>query len=386
MNPSFGLRKLASVKGFYFMKSHKLSQPEKMLLALLRASINAEEPKREIFEGVAPCDWKSCSDIAVQQGVLALAWDGVKRLPIELQPYRNLKISWALAVEQYEQTYERYCNVVEELSQHFKDNGLSMIQLKGVGLSTIYPVPNHREGGDIDIYVCREGGFNAPSDKEISNKADDVLEKIGCNVKRNYCAKHSFCRYKGIPVENHKSFLDLGEYEIATQVEELLKNCINPVKATLPNGGVVLTPSSEFNTLFVAYHNAMHYGSGFSLHHLVDWACVIRKYGLNLPKALKDKHFLRGIAAMTQLSNKYLGTNVPIKGGEKLAAEMLEEIFHPINDRIMPEGNVFKHYLCRAKRFYDMTHIKNSILYIPLWRNVAFKHRLRKTIKRNIKL
>ena len=167
----------------------------------------------------------------------------------------------------------------------------------------------------------------------------------------------------GIPVENHKSFLDLGEYEIATQVEELLKNCINPVEATLPNGGVVLTPSSEFNTLFVAYHNAMHYGSGFSLHHLVDWACVIRKYGLNLPKELKDKHFLRGIAAMTQLSNKYLGTNVPIKGGEKLAAEMLEEIFHPINDRIMPEGNVFKHYLCRAKRFFDMTHIKNSILF-----------------------
>jgi hypothetical protein len=38
---------------------------------------------------------------------MALAWDGVLRLPAELMPFRNLKLTWAMAVEKYEAKYRR---------------------------------------------------------------------------------------------------------------------------------------------------------------------------------------------------------------------------------------------------------------------------------------
>lgn len=36
---------------------------------------------------------------------MALAWDGVMRLPQELHPAKNLKLAWAMAVERYETKY-----------------------------------------------------------------------------------------------------------------------------------------------------------------------------------------------------------------------------------------------------------------------------------------
>lgn len=40
--------------------------------------------------------------LAVSQGVMALAWDGVMKLPVELQPPLSVKLAWAVAVEAYE--------------------------------------------------------------------------------------------------------------------------------------------------------------------------------------------------------------------------------------------------------------------------------------------
>lgn len=362
------------------MKRFKLSRSEQMILALLKSSLNGEMPDSSVFIDASADDWKKCSEIAIKQGVLALAWDGVKLLPKNLQPYKNLKISWAIAVEKYENTYDFYCQVVDELFQYFYSQNMSMVQLKGVGLSTIYPEQRHREGGDIDIYVCPNGCFV----ENCSRQADEALDKLGCGVKKDYSPKHSFCRYKGIPIENHKTFADLGLFPVSDQIETLLQGCLNPSKAVLPNGGEVLIPSPEFNTLFVAYHNAMHYGSGFSLHHLVDWACIIRKYGLNLPAGLKDAHFINGVYAMTALCNRFLGTDVKIEYTPRLANEMLKELFCPVSDRIIPTDNILKCYLHRARRFVDTTRISNSILYLPLWKNPRFKSKFIRMIKRNI--
>lgn len=362
------------------MKRFQLSRAEQMVLALLKSSISGESPDKGAFTDVSADDWRKCSEIAQKQGVLALAWDGVMLLPKELQPYKDLKISWAIAAEKYETTYDLYCQAVDELSRHFSKQNMSMVQLKGVGLSMIYPNPRHREGGDIDVYVCPGNCFL----ENCSRQADEILDNLGCDVKKDYHPKHSFCRYKGIPVENHKTFADLGVYPLAEQIEKLLRKCLNPSKVTLPNGGEVLVPSPEFNILFVAYHNAMHYGSGFSLHHLVDWACIINKYGLNLPEELKEPHFLNGVYSMTALCNSFLGTNVKVKYSPRLANEMLEEIFHPVIDRIIPTDNIMKSYLHRAKRFIDINRIPNRILYLPLWKNPKFKWNLTRMIKRNL--
>ena len=48
-----------------------------MLFALLRASLHEREPEQSFFRDVSGEDWKQCYRVAAQQGVMALAWDGV---------------------------------------------------------------------------------------------------------------------------------------------------------------------------------------------------------------------------------------------------------------------------------------------------------------------
>ena len=94
----------------------RLHKQEGMLFALLRASLHQKKTETCFFEGASADDWKACYKLACQQGVMALAWDGVLKLPAEMIPPKALKITWGMAVHAYEKKYERYCNTIQELS------------------------------------------------------------------------------------------------------------------------------------------------------------------------------------------------------------------------------------------------------------------------------
>ena len=57
-----------------------MKKSEQMLFALLRASLHEKEVEQVFFHGATDNDWKQCYLLAVAQGVMALAWDGVLRL------------------------------------------------------------------------------------------------------------------------------------------------------------------------------------------------------------------------------------------------------------------------------------------------------------------
>ena len=61
-----------------------MSNAEHMLFALLRASLHEKETETSYFEGVSEKDWGQCFQLAQSQGVMALAWDGILRLPPHL--------------------------------------------------------------------------------------------------------------------------------------------------------------------------------------------------------------------------------------------------------------------------------------------------------------
>ena len=58
-----------------------MKKSELMLFALLRASLHEKEVEQVFFDQATDEDWKQCHQIAAAQGVMALAWDGVLRLP-----------------------------------------------------------------------------------------------------------------------------------------------------------------------------------------------------------------------------------------------------------------------------------------------------------------
>jgi hypothetical protein len=58
-----------------------MKKSELMLFALLRSSLHEQEVEQVFFDQATDEDWKQCHQIAAAQGVMALAWDGVLRLP-----------------------------------------------------------------------------------------------------------------------------------------------------------------------------------------------------------------------------------------------------------------------------------------------------------------
>ena len=109
--------------------------------------------------------------------------------------------------------------------------------------------------------------------------------------------------YKGIPIENHKTFINSETYRIAVKMDKLLQKLLQPVSAELDGKCSILIPSSTFNTVFLAFHAAQHYARGLALHHLCDWACLLNRYGLHIPEEVTDIRFRNMILAMTRLCN-----------------------------------------------------------------------------------
>lgn len=187
---------------------------ERMLFALLRASLHEQKTETALFKDSTNEEWKQCYRLAVSQGVMALAWDGVMKLPVELQPPLSVKLAWAVAVEAYEKRYLHYCRTINELSHFYAQHGIAVMQLKGIGFSTLYPVPTHREGGDIDIYTY-SADKNRMSDEKANRLANSLIRQKNINVDTKHSPKHSVFYYKGVPIENHKTFLNVESYQVS---------------------------------------------------------------------------------------------------------------------------------------------------------------------------
>ena len=131
----------------------KLTRIENIVFALLKMSLHGSVNIDVDWKNISQEEWEQCFLLSAKHGVMALAWDGMQYVASECNLSRNLKLKWAIAVHNYEEKYKQYCQTAAELSEMFAEHGIEMIQIKGVGLSSYYPIPAHREGGDIDIYT-----------------------------------------------------------------------------------------------------------------------------------------------------------------------------------------------------------------------------------------
>ena len=363
------------------MNTIALDTSAQMLFALLRASLHEQAPEMSYFAEATAEDWKRCYRLAVAQGVMALAWDGVVKLPYEQQPPKGQKLAWATAVEAYEQRHSRYCQTVDELARLYADHGIATMQLKGVGYSVHYPVPSHREGGDIDIYTYSQDTARM-SHAEANALADQLMIDQGIEVDVEYY-KHSTFYYKGIPIENHKSFLNIDEGPIFVHTDRVLHQYMAPTMTPLPVGQV-MTPSVAFNSLFLAFHAARHYGSGLALHHLCDWAVLVSRCGVQMPAEVKDERFLRFVDVLTMLCNRYLGTTLVAEADEELASEVLNEILCPrYTDQVKGKGKVGV-FVYKIRRLFYNHKLANRVFATSivkrLWSSIIFHIRKPETI------
>lgn len=357
----------------------KLDRPESMLLALLRAALWGGSPDAYPFDGAEEEDWADCMKLAVRQGVQAVAFDGMTVLPSSLQPPRRLKPVWAANVAAVEQRRERYARTVARLVEFYERHGLLVMLMKGLGLAEDYPVPAHRESGDLDIWLF---GQYAEGNRLMTRRGTEVDK---------HSPKHACFFFEGVPVENHRTFLNVTQYKIDRCLEKLLHRALAGGRCgslALPGGTSVLLPPPAFNAVFVARHLCVHFVEGIVLRHLCDWARFLSVHRGEFDtdewlEVFRQVGLLPVMQAFTRLAVEYLGLPPedvsfldlrPSDLEEALFDDILHPAFPELPGRRTPGAVVsFKWRRLMAMRWkYVLVHRESfgRKLASSVWRNV----------------
>ena len=227
------------------------------MLALLRASL-----RQQPCEALPPqVDWHRLFLIARQHGVVTLLYDAIVRLPAQLQPQGDDAISWTLSAERTRQHFAQQTAVLQQLAEKANKADLPMLLVKGNDLARLYPVPDSRACGDIDLFF-----FDRYSDgNALLGNPDAPLD-----------GKHSSHHVDGVEVENHLFFLDQN------QVRQ--RRAERYIHSTLPQawrdsmGVFHLSPLG--NMVYLLMHTVCHLTAKYKLplRNLLDWGLFLHAY------------------------------------------------------------------------------------------------------------
>gem|GEM_PF-1381880 len=228
------------------------------MLELVRAAIFNQEP--EVPESV-DVDWDELMTLAHSEGVLAIVWDGLCKLPLTQKPSRLYLINWGLSAQEVKDRYAFQKSVLLDMVSICDSKGLKFLLLKGIGLSLVYPNPSSRESGDIDFYL-------------FGNYKEGNL--IFAPTKFSESAKHSSFVYKGVNVENHSVIINQN-CKLNRKIEGYLEEMALQAEKR-PEGYYVLPPFA--NIIYLMIHSIHHLCMEYKipLRNLLDIVVVLRRY------------------------------------------------------------------------------------------------------------
>ena len=180
---------------------------------------------------------------------------------------KELLFQWMAESQMLEMANVRLNDAAIHVSEWFRKKGFRTCILKGQGNALMYPNPDSRTPGDIDIWV--EGG-----DKRVIS----FVRSISPHEKA--CYHHiEFPSYKGVEVEVHyrPSFLlcfwhnrKLQKYYERVKEEQFSH------RVMLGEQGEIAIPTVEFNLIFQLTHIFSHLmNEGIGLRQLLDYYYVL---------------------------------------------------------------------------------------------------------------
>ena len=238
---------------------------QKIFFDFLRFCIGSA---KEIPSSLKEVDWKELYAIAKKQCLVGVLFDGIKKLPAEhVGMEKELLLQWMAESQMLKKANVRLNDAAIHVSEWFRKKGFRTCILKGQGNALMYPNPNSRTPGDIDIWV--EGG-----DKRVIS----FVRSISPHEKA--CYHHiEFPSYKGVEVEVHyrPSFLlcfwhnrKLQKYYERVKEEQFSH------RVMLGEQGEIAIPMVEFNLIFQLTHIFSHLmNEGIGLRQLVDYYYVL---------------------------------------------------------------------------------------------------------------
>lgn len=269
--------------------------------SLLRSGLWGTEADASLF--ATSTDWMSLFQIAKSQSTLALVYDGILTLPRELQPERRFFLQWSNIVAQIEEENDHLNDRLHEVFDLFQQHGLTPVLLKGQGVAQCYRHPDHRQCGDIDVFIG----------KRDYEKANALLREEAV-TEHNENMKHTGFVWRNVEVEVHRQMAHLSTPWYNAFFQRTLyswfpKGC----RTMLIKGRPVALNPLEFDVLYVFIHSVYHcLNEGIGLRQICDWAMMLSFYQKELDhkellRLLKGTGLLKGARAFGAVATDVLG-------------------------------------------------------------------------------
>lgn len=338
------------------------------LLSLVNSALWDKQIDEGLFTEMDNAEWNDLYRFATLHGVLAIAYDGVQNLPALLQPSLKLRLAWDLSTRLIENKYEQILDAATSLSGLFKKEQIDMLVFKGLDLASYYPIPSHREFGDIDIYLFGKYA-----------KGDILLEKAADRKMVSHGYKHSNYYFKNIMIENHAYLLNVRDSPKIQKLNQILLDILREYKVEQNIlEDKLLFPSFDFTALFFIIHAIKHLSSSpLQLRTYCDWTLFLRAHigNLNIEKwksILNDADLLDLAEALTSMSFRWMEvpsnlqfpTAKHIELEERLYNEILYPFYPPCQSKAFSKVFIYK-----CKRF----HARNK-RYISFYGGSLCKH------------
>lgn len=296
--------------------------------------------------------WKNIFRITAAQGVLALVYDAIQRLPQEQQPPKEILLPWAINTDKIEHDYAYRLKALEELAKYYASHSIPVLLLKGAGVASYYPIPAHRPCGDIDIYLYGK-----------QREADDLMRRELNTAISNDTHHHTVFFFKGVMVENHFDFLNIWSHRSNRRLEVDLRRLSSEQGEKMVVGTQsVNLPSPNLNALFLMRHMAIHFATAeIGLRHLVDWAAFLKAEGAKVDwlmiRAIYRRERMECFAdAVTGICVDFLGVpkemTYDYESDKALQLVVLRETFRPSFAEKHPKVGVFVTVWFKLRRWW----------------------------------
>ena len=247
-------------------RSDQISEDVLTLCSLLRQALLTVGAGQIEIRKLTQCQWESVVEKAKKHSVLPLLYE-------QLKEEKNLSPILFRKVQHISRRTVQQCYKLLYLTNYIvkllERGSVSVVVLKGVATADLYPYPELRKSGDIDLLL--------PKRDELM-KAGSLLETEGFTLKEKQYTNHHvvYESKEGITIELHTMLVEPFDNPRVNQyLNQLVPEYGTYKEERIILGSKLPVPQIAYHAYYLLIHMLQHFmASGFGLKLLCDWVVL----------------------------------------------------------------------------------------------------------------
>ncbi len=294
------------------------------LLSFLRHALKGFKEEPLSYSELTEQQWSLIISLAEKHGVLSLLYDVLSKMedpPTELFDQVN-EVSRRIVLQNYRLLY-----ISNDIIQLLENENISATLLKGAGTAYLYPVPELRKSGDVDILL---GNIK---DKD---RASEILKANSYRLEDKQHSNHhlEFISKEGVVIELHTMLAEpFDNQQINNYLEALIPDYQRNKQYKEIMGSTLPIPGDAHHAFYLLIHMLQHFlRAGFGLKLPCDWV-VLWNRGMDekehqtYTKLVKESGLGGFSDRITATCNAYLGLDnakISYISSDLLSSEAIE--------------------------------------------------------------